>query len=677
MSITINWEAEADLVVVGGGVAGLTAARTASLRGLRVLTLSKGGPTDTATQYAQGGIAVVAPHGDSVESHVEDTVVAGAGLCDEAAVRSIVEGGRDAVAALTDLGAVFDLGRDGQVSRTREGGHSTRRIIHAGGDATGAEVQRALNAAGLPVIFGAAVVEILTGPSGVRGVLALSDRGFGVVHAPAVLLATGGLGQLYACSTNPAGATADGVALALRAGAVVADLEFVQFHPTVLYARGGLGRRPLISEAVRGEGAILVDTEGNSVTAGVHPRGDLAPRDVVSRAIAARMRELGTEHVYLDARAIDGFAQRFPTITASCLAAAIDPRTGLIPVAPAAHYQCGGVVTDTHGRTTVPGLYAAGEVARTGLHGANRLASNSLLEGLVVGERAGAAATERLGAADPVTEIGPLRLPRVDRTALQRLMTDRAAVVRDGDGLREGVLRLLELLAASGTGTDSGAIDIAAPGPDGGFGAPLASPHGSGHESHATPRDDVGGITSRGPSDHESGIASRGPGGAAGGLASRGPGGDKGGSAPGGLPGGGRGSAARGYRVDAEAAHHRPYGGAADEHPAGAHPMTRGYHGGPDATVGESRCGTDTSATVTAADIEDAALTLTARVLLVAAAARTESRGCHTRSDHPEPRAEQRRSIGVRLGEDGRPQLLTDGWEEPIWSRTAVPTAAS
>ncbi|MBF6485874.1 L-aspartate oxidase [Nocardia otitidiscaviarum] len=653
VSITINWEAEADLVVVGGGVAGLTAARTASLCGLRVLTLSKGGPTDTATQYAQGGIAVVAPHGDSVESHVEDTVVAGAGLCDEAAVRSIVEGGRDAVAALTDLGAVFDLGRDGQVSRTREGGHSTRRIIHAGGDATGAEVQRALNAAGLPVIFGAAAVEILTGPSGVRGVLARSDRGFGVVHAPAVLLATGGLGQLYACSTNPAGATADGVALALRAGAVVADLEFVQFHPTVLYARGGLGRRPLISEAVRGEGAILVDTEGNSVTAGVHPRGDLAPRDVVSRAIAARMRELGTEHVYLDARAIDGFAQRFPTITASCLAAAIDPRTGLIPVAPAAHYQCGGVVTDTHGRTTVPGLYAAGEVARTGLHGANRLASNSLLEGLVVGERAGAAATERLGAADPVTDIGPLRLPRVDRTALQRLMTDRASVVRDGDGLREGVLRLLELLAASGTGTDSGAIDIAAPGADGGCGVPLASPLGPGHESHATPRDDVGGITSRGP------------------------GGDKGGSAPGGLPGRGRGNAARGYRVDAEAAHDRPYGGAADEHPAGAHPMTRGYHGGPDATVGESRCGTDTSATVTAADIEDAALTLTARVLLVAAAARTESRGCHTRSDHPEPRAEQRRSLGVRLGEDGRPQLLTDGWEQPTWSRTAVPTAAS
>ncbi|MBF6330083.1 L-aspartate oxidase [Nocardia transvalensis] len=529
---TIAWEAEADLVVIGGGVAGLTAARTASLRGLRVLTLSKGGPTDTSTQYAQGGIAVVAPHGDSVESHVHDTVGAGAGLCDPEAVRSIVEGGRDAVAALTDLGAVFDLGRDGQVSRTREGGHSVRRIIHAGGDATGAEVQRALNAAGLPVLFGAAAVEIVTGPGGVRGVVAVSDNGFGVVHTPAVLLATGGLGQLYACSTNPPGATADGIALALRAGAVVADLEFVQFHPTVLFTPGGVGRRPLISEAVRGEGAILVDSEGNPVTAGVHPRGDLAPRDVVSRAIAARMRALGTDHVYLDARAIDGFAQRFPTITASCLAAGVDPSTGLIPVAPAAHYQCGGVVTDTSGRTCVPGLYAAGEVARTGLHGANRLASNSLLEGLVVGERAGVAAAERLGEPTGVTDIPALSLPRIHRKALQELMTDHASVVRDGDGLRTAVLRLLQLL-----------------------------------RSH--------------PGD---------------------------------------------------------------------------------------------SAVRTLSDLEDAALTITARALLLAASARTESRGCHTRTDHPETRDDLRRSLPVRLGPDGRPQLTTD--TPAPWPGLTVPRAS-
>ncbi|CAM3074124.1 L-aspartate oxidase [Skermania piniformis] len=437
-----DWEEHADLVVVGGGVAGLTAARAASRRGLRVLTISKGGPTDTSTQYAQGGIAVVAPVGDSVDSHVHDTVEAGAGLCDPVAVRSIVADGQTAVAALTDLGAVFDLGRDGAVSRTREGGHSARRIIHAGGDATGAEVQRALNAAGLPTLFGVAAARIVTGPTGVQGLVVLSANGSGVVHSPAVLLATGGLGQLYACSTNPPGATADGVALALHAGAAVADLEFVQFHPTVLFTPDGVGRRPLISEAVRGEGAKLVDAEGNSVTAGVHPRGDLAPRDVVSKAIAARMRALGTDHVLLDARGVDDFARRFPTITASCRAAGIDPAHQLIPVAPAAHYQCGGVVTDTAGRTEVAGLFAAGEVARTGLHGANRLASNSLLEGLVVGERAGIAASDRRGIPAEVTDATVPARPRLDRAAVQATMTADASVVRDRSGLADGQQRL-------------------------------------------------------------------------------------------------------------------------------------------------------------------------------------------------------------------------------------------
>ncbi|RDI49750.1 L-aspartate oxidase [Nocardia mexicana] len=568
MSIpSIAWEADADLVVIGGGVAGLTAARTASLRGLRVLTLSKGGPGDTSTQYAQGGIAVVAPHGDSVEAHMQDTLTAGAGLCDPAAVRSIVEGGRDAVAALTDLGAVFDLGRDGQISRTREGGHSTRRIIHAGGDATGAEVQRALNTAGLPVLFGTAAVDIVTGPRGVRGVIAVSDKGFGVVHAPAVLLATGGLGQLYACSTNPAGATADGIALALRAGAAVADLEFVQFHPTVLFASGGLGRRPLISEAVRGEGAVLVDSDGTSVTDGVHPRGDLAPRDVVSRAVAARMHATGTDHVYLDARMIDGFAQRFPTITASCAEVGIDPRVDLIPVAPAAHYQCGGIVTDTHGRTAVPGLYAAGEVARTGLHGGNRLASNSLLEGLVVGGRAGAAAAERLGESDRITELGAVTFPRANRKSLQELMTEHASVVRDGDGMRSAVLRLLQLLAEPIGPSQGAGVD----GRDPESVAPAAFDDGA----HAVEDTENTGLEGN----------------------------------PGDLPEPGR---------------------------AGA--MAR---------------------VVTA--LEDASLTLTARAFLVAATARTESRGCHTRSDHPESRDELRRSLPVRLGADGRPKLATEG----------------
>lgn len=428
-----TWEANADLVVVGGGVAGLTAARTATRAGLRVLTVSKGGPTDTATVYAQGGIAVSS--GFDVDAHVADTLAAGGGLCDAEAVRSIVAAGADAVTALADLGAVFDRGRDGRVSRTREGGHSARRIIHAGGDATGAEVQRALNAAGMPVLFGAAATRVVTDSNGVTGLVVLSDRGFGIVHTPTVLLATGGLGQLYSCSTNPPGATADGIALALGAGATVADLEFVQFHPTVLYAAGGVGRRPLISEAVRGEGAILVDSHGDSVTAGVHPMGDLAPRDVVSKAIAARLRDLGEDHVYLDARRVEGFEGRFPTITASCRDAGVDPVTDLIPVAPAAHYSCGGVVTDTHGRTGVPGLLAAGEVARTGLHGANRLASNSLLEGLVVGERAGLAATERAALLVTADSADPAPTETVPRAVLQPVMTAHASVVRDGAGL--------------------------------------------------------------------------------------------------------------------------------------------------------------------------------------------------------------------------------------------------
>lgn len=457
----VSWEDHADLVVIGGGVAGLTAARAASLRGLRVLTVSKGGPTDTSTQYAQGGIAVVAPTGDTVDSHVADTLAAGGGLCEEEIVRSIVSAGPDAISALGDLGAVFDTGRDGAIARTREGGHSTRRIIHAGGDATGAEVQRALNAAGLPVLFGAAAARILTDHRGVTGVLVLDGRGTGIIHTPSVLLATGGLGQLYACSTNPSGATADGIALAFDAGAGIADLEFVQFHPTVLFAAGGVGRRPLISEAVRGEGARLVDSRGRSITDGVHPLGDLAPRDVVSRAIADRLTELGEDHVFLDARHLDGFATRFPTITAMCGDAGLDPSRDLLPVAPAAHYSCGGVVTDVHGRTRVPGLYAAGEVARTGLHGANRLASNSLLEGLVLGERAGvAAAVERGGLRTEVTDAALPTRPRLDRESLQQIMTRHTLVVRDADGLATAAAALAA--ASPSTCTDVQHLEDAA-----------------------------------------------------------------------------------------------------------------------------------------------------------------------------------------------------------------------
>ncbi|MCV7279417.1 L-aspartate oxidase [Mycolicibacterium flavescens] len=438
-----HWQQRADVVVIGTGVAGLVAALSAHRRGRKVVVLSKTG--ETATFYAQGGIAVVLPDalrdaGDSVDTHVADTLAAGAGLCDPEAVRSIVADGYRAVRDLVDAGARFDEAATGSWSLTREGGHTRRRIIHAGGDATGAEVQRALNvaAATLDIRHNHVAVQILHEAGAVTGVLVLNDDGPGVVHAPSVILATGGLGQLYSATTNPGGSTGDGVALAAWAGLAVADLEFIQFHPTMLFDGDNAGRRPLITEAVRGEGAKLVDLQGSSVTAGVHPMGDLAPRDVVAAAINARMEETGAPCVFLDARGIDGFTARFPTVTAACRAAGIDPVLEAIPVVPGAHYSCGGVRTDVHGRTDMAGLFAAGEVARTGMHGANRLASNSLLEGLVVGARAGRAAAVHAGDAGPTTAAPPEPALRhaLARRDLQRAMTKHAGVVRDGDGLR-------------------------------------------------------------------------------------------------------------------------------------------------------------------------------------------------------------------------------------------------
>ncbi|MCT7659874.1 L-aspartate oxidase [Mycobacterium deserti] len=437
------WQQRADVVVIGTGVAGLVAALAAHRRGRKVVVLSKAG--ETATFYAQGGIAVVLPDalcedGDSVEAHVADTLAAGAGLCDEEAVRSIVADGYRAVAELVDDGARFDESGPGRWSLTREGGHSRRRIIHAGGDATGAEVQRALDhaAARLDIRRNHVALELLHDGGAVTGVLVLNDDGVGIVHAPSVILATGGLGHLYAATTNPEGSTGDGVALAMWAGVPIVDLEFIQFHPTMLYDGPGGGRRPLITEAVRGEGAILVDSRGMSVTEGVHPMGDLAPRDVVAAAIDARMAATGDPCVYLDARGIAGFAQRFPTVTAACLAAGVDPSRQPIPVLPGAHYSCGGVLTDVHGRTPLAGLFAAGEVARTGMHGANRLASNSLLEGLVVGSRAGKAAAAHAFGADPVTARPSEAAVRraLPRPQLQLAMSRDASVVRDGGGLR-------------------------------------------------------------------------------------------------------------------------------------------------------------------------------------------------------------------------------------------------
>ncbi|MGB8407632.1 MAG: L-aspartate oxidase, partial [Mycobacterium sp.] len=416
--------------------------------GAKVVVVSKA--RETATFYAQGGIAVVLPDSDdSIEAHVTDTVAAGGGLCDIDAVTSIVSDGYAAVAELVGAGATFDETAPGRWSVTREGGHAQRRIIHAGGDATGAEVQRALNTASsmLDVRPNHVALQVLQSGGSVAGLLVRTDDGLGVLEAPSVILATGGLGHLYGATTNPDGSTGDGVALALWAGVPVSDIEFIQFHPTMLYTGASGGRRPLITEALRGEGAILIDAHGDSVTAGVHPMGDLAPRDVVAAAVNARLAATGDDCVYLDARGVPDVESRFPTVAAACRDAGIDIAHQPIPVVPGAHYSCGGVDTDVHGRTELAGLYAAGEVARTGMHGANRLASNSLLEGLVVGGRAGRAAASYVRAADrnrlPNLDAGPR--PVLSRRELQYAMTKYASVVRDARGLG----RLAELLTST------------------------------------------------------------------------------------------------------------------------------------------------------------------------------------------------------------------------------------
>lgn len=442
--------ASIDLVVVGAGIAGLTAARIAAAAGLRVMVIAKDGPT--ATSYAQGGIAV--SRGSDVEVHVADTVAAGDGLCDVDAVRSILGDAAEAVDELAVLGTDFDRRSDGSLAMTREGGHSIGRIVHAGGDATGAVVQEVLSESGPAVRHHSRVLEIRTDSAGVAAVVVEGPDGVTAIDTPAVLLATGGIAGLYAAGTNPPGSTGDGIALALRIGATVADLEFVQFHPTALWVEGAAGRVPLVSEAVRGEGAVLLDRAGRSVTAGVHPLGDLAPRDIVSRAIAERLRETGDAHVWLDARSIANVTQRFPTVTRSCREAGIDPTRDLIPVAPAAHYLCGGVVTDTSGRTDVPGLFAAGEVARTGLHGANRLASNSLLEGLVVARRSVNAIRERLSCYDldqwdsrdrPRAEPAETAAAGSANDAVSQILSATVGVVRTAEGLDDAEWRLRDL----------------------------------------------------------------------------------------------------------------------------------------------------------------------------------------------------------------------------------------
>ncbi|MFJ4337162.1 L-aspartate oxidase [Streptomyces sp. NPDC088915] len=474
-----GWAIDADVVVVGSGVAGLTAALRCTAAGLRTVVVTKARLDDGSTRWAQGGIAAALGEGDTPEQHLDDTLVAGAGLCDERAVRTLVTEGPDAVRRLIETGADFDKTSEGEIALTREGGHHRRRIAHAGGDATGAEISRALVEAirdrGVRTIEHALVLDLLTDAEGRTAGVTLHvmgegrHDGVGAVHAPAVVLATGGMGQVFSATTNPPVSTGDGVALALRAGAEVSDLEFVQFHPTVLFLGAGAeGQQPLVSEAVRGEGAHLVDADGVRFMLGQHELAELAPRDVVAKAITRRMQEQGAEHMYLDARhfGAEMWERRFPTILAACRAHGIDPVTEPIPVAPAAHYASGGVRADLRGRTTVPGLYACGEVACTGVHGANRLASNSLLEGLVFAERivedVVAAAPRAAGAPVPHPAPAVLPLPATDaRTRIQRIMTNGAGVLRSEASLREAAdaLDALHEEAVAGGTDDSKAAE--------------------------------------------------------------------------------------------------------------------------------------------------------------------------------------------------------------------------
>ena len=444
-----------DVLVVGGGVAGLRAAIAAASTDVDVIVLSKTDLTQTNTAWAQGGIASVMEAEDTFDAHVEDTLVAGAGLCDEPVVRLVVEHGPARMRECLDWGMHLDRTPDGALAVGREGGHSARRIYHSGGDATGAELQRCLEAMArsrpnVRLFEKCFLLDLLT-PSDEAGAPVLGavthhpKFGLQVIWARSTILASGGAGMVYRETTNPHAATGDGLAAAYRAGAQMADMAFMQFHPTVLYLPGAA--RSLISEAVRGEGAHLVDASGRRFMVEVHPLAELAPRDIVSRAIVRQIAAQGGQQVWLDCRHLRGFEARFPGITALLKRFDLDPGQDLIPVHPAAHYTIGGVRTDAVGHTNLPGLYAVGEASCSGLHGANRLASNSLLEGLVFGEIAGLAAARngestgkptKLVSDIPLSAHGELDLSDV-RSSLRSAMWRNVGIERAGAKLLDAV----------------------------------------------------------------------------------------------------------------------------------------------------------------------------------------------------------------------------------------------
>ncbi|WP_191621750.1 L-aspartate oxidase [Microbacterium caowuchunii] len=456
------------VVVVGSGIAGLTAALRAERNGAEVTLVTKGDLDETATRSAQGGIAGVLTASDTTAAHLADTLTAGAGLADPAAARILVEEGPARIRDLIDAGVPFDRDDDGNLRRGLEGAHSHPRILHAGGDATGAAIERTLldvlERSTVTVLEHAFLLDVVLVDGHAVGVEVLVSGARRTITADAVVLATGGAGRLYPHTTNPAVATGDGIAAALRAGAAVADLEFVQFHPTVL----AVGTPFLISEAVRGEGAVLRDSEGRRFALDAHPDGELAPRDIVARAIAEQDGPVVLDATGLGAPDTAAFlAARFPTIDAVLRSRGLDWSREPVPVTPAAHYMMGGVSTDLAGRTTVPRLYAVGETARTGVHGANRLASNSLLEGAVFGARVGDAVIADAGTAwagpaagTPLAAVEPSApdAPPFTRAALQQLMWNHAGLVRDESGLA----RATAVLAAwSHCGTDR-PVDVAA-----------------------------------------------------------------------------------------------------------------------------------------------------------------------------------------------------------------------
>ncbi|MFY9325679.1 MAG: L-aspartate oxidase [Candidatus Nanopelagicales bacterium] len=460
-----GWQVQADVVVIGSGVAGLSAAINARKKNLSVLLLTKDLLSTGSTAWAQGGIAAALGPKDSPIQHLADTLEAGAGLCDQNAVKALVEEGSLAIKNLISLGTVFDLDSQGNVALTREGGHRQNRIAHAGGDATGAEISRALVSSVLAdpmiqIFEHALVLDLLKDKNEQVCGVTLHVMGEGLIDGVgaalgrAVVIATGGLSAVFEQTTNPLVATGDGVALALRAGASVADLEFIQFHPTVLWVgEEARGSQPLISEAVRGEGAILLNEKLQPFMQNMHPMKDLAPRDVVAHAVVEEIRNSSSGYVWLDGRKLgeDIWRKRFPNILASCRKYSIDPMNDLIPVVPAAHYSMGGVQTDMSGKTRVPGLFVVGEAANTGVHGANRLASNSLLEGLVVANRLAEHLENLPEQQEPVSAKSNGELISGElRRSINQITTTGAGAIRDEDGLKN-TLKELELLVSEKT----------------------------------------------------------------------------------------------------------------------------------------------------------------------------------------------------------------------------------